>query len=282
MIIKFLSQIKRQILDLIFPIECLNCGQKGVYLCQNCLNSIPLTDYFICPSCHRASKNGATCQKCQNKTYLDGLIFATNYKNPLVKKIILNLKYNLVKDLVKPLADLLIKLINNSNFKKEIKPDLVIPIPLYKRKFLKRGFNQTEILARILCQEFSWPLAINILKRIKSTHSQTELKKEKRWINIKNAFAVTEPKIVKNKGFFPQGKLWTLISAASCGVLNPVLSALARKTKNSVFDFTRSLDNKIIFLIDDIYTTGATLEEAAKTLKKAGAKIVWAITIARD
>ena len=62
--------------------------------------------------------------------------------------------------------------------------------------------------------------------------------------------------IILNKGFLPQGKPWTRdslcspLSAASCGVLNPVLSALARKFKNSVFDFTRSLNNKakVIFI----------------------------------
>ena len=97
MIIDFLIQVKKRLLDLIFPIECLNCGREGVYLCQKCLNSIPLTNRFTCPVCHQISKNGATCRSCRNKTYLDGLIFAVDYKNRLVRKAIIKSKYDFVK-----------------------------------------------------------------------------------------------------------------------------------------------------------------------------------------
>ncbi|MGC9048762.1 MAG: ComF family protein [Patescibacteria group bacterium] len=237
MITKFLKKIKNFILDLIFPIKCLNCGKEGNYLCPDCLKSIPLTDKFICPGCRRPSKNGATCQECQNKIYLDGLIFALDYKNHLVKKAIIKSKYNFIKNLIYSLAKPLTKLINNTELYKTLNPDLVIPIPLHKRRLLYRGFNQSEILAKILCQKFSWPLTNNILKRIKSTRSQTNLSSQKRWENIKDAFRVTDSKLIKNKN---------------------------------------------VVLIDDVFTTGATLEEAAKTLKKAGAKTVWAITLAKD
>lgn len=44
----------------------------------------------------------------------------------------------------------------------------------------------------------------------------------------------------------------------------------------------KEIENKIIILIDDVYTTGATMEECAKTLKKAGAKQVWGLTVARE
>lgn len=237
MIINFLVQVKKQLLDLIFPVECLNCGQEGAYLCRKCLNSIPLTDRFICPICHQISKNGVTCRICQNKTYLNGLIFAVDYKNRLVRRAIIKSKYNFIKELIYLLAELLIKLIGSGNLSRELNPDLIVPVPLHKKRLLYRGFNQSEILAQILCQKFSWPLAINILKRIKSTRSQTDLNSQDRQENIKDAFKVINSKLIKNKN---------------------------------------------IVLVDDVFTTGATLEEAAKTLKKAGAKTVWAITLAKD
>lgn len=230
-------KIKNFILDLILPIECLGCGKEGTYLCSHCLETIPLTNKFICPNCQRPSKNGATCQDCQNKTYLDGLIFAVDYKNPLIRKSFIKLKYSFVKELIYLLAKPLVKLFENTGLNQTINPDLVIPIPLHKERFLYRGFNQSEILARILCQKFSWQLSNGILKKIKSTRSQTELKSQERQTNIKDAFKVIDPKSIKNKN---------------------------------------------IVLIDDIFTTGATLEEAAKTLKRAGAKTVWAITLAKD
>jgi ComF family protein len=237
MILNFFKQIKRSILDLIFPIECLGCGKEEFYLCPDCLKLLPLTEKFVCPNCQRPSKNGATCLRCRNKTYLDGLIFALDYKNSLVRKAIIKSKYNFIKDLIYLLAEPLVKLIENTEIKQNLNPDLVIPIPLHKKRLLYRGFNQSEILAQILCQKFSWPLAIDILKKVKSTRSQADLKAQDRLTNIKNAFKVMDQNLVKNKN---------------------------------------------IILIDDVFTTGATLNEAAKVLKKAGAKTVWAITLAKD
>lgn len=231
------SKIKNIFLGLIFPVECLGCGREGAYLCAQCLASIPLVDYFVCPVCQRPSKNGLTCESCLNKSHINGLTFATDYQNPLVRKSIVTLKYNLVKDLTQPLASLMITVLKNSNFEQVIKPDLVISVPLHPKRLADRGFNQSDILAKIICQEFGWNFNPAVLKRIRATKSQTDLTGQARWENVKNIFRVTTPKIIKNKN---------------------------------------------IILVDDVYTTGATLEEAAKTLKKYGAKTVWAITLAKD
>jgi ComF family protein len=230
-----LKKIKNFILDLIFPIKCLSCGKEGSYLCSDCLNLIPLNKNFFCPVCQKLTKNGEVCENCKNKNSLDGLFFAFSYKNEIVKKVISKAKYEFVKEALYPLTNLLIDLIKESDL--NLKPDLVIPIPLYIKKERYRGFNQSEVIAKILSENFSWQISTNILKRIKKTKSQTELSKRERKENVKNAFKVFNPFLIKNKN---------------------------------------------IILIDDIYTTGATLEEAAKTLKKAGAKSVWAITLAKD
>lgn len=236
MIAKMFKKIQLFLLELLFPIECLNCGKEKEWLCQQCFNSIPLVNQFVCPICQRPSLNGATCLDCKNKTYLDGLIFATYYDRPLIKKLIQKMKYYFIKDVAEILAELPIKLIINSNLYSSLQPDLVIPIPLHRKKILERGFNQSEIIAQKIAQKFNWPLGNNIIARIKNTKSQTKLKKEKREQNIAGAFTVCDKKIIKNKN---------------------------------------------IILIDDVVTTGATLEEAAKVLKKSGAKSVWAITVAK-
>lgn len=240
-IIKKIAKIKDFFLDLLFPKICLGCQKEGSYLCHFCLEKIPLTDKFVCPVCGKISLYGRTCKNCQKKIYLNGLITATSYKNPIVNQAIKLLKYKYVKDLAKPLAKIMIKLIKNSqflinNFSQPISSFLVIPIPLHQKKYLRRGFNQAELLAKEIANEFGLNLKTDLLIKIKKTKDQVDLEKEKRLVNIKDAF------VVKNK---------------------------------------KEIKDKIIFIIDDVTTTGSTINEAAKVLKKSGAKEVWGIVIAK-
>lgn len=114
--------------------------------------------------------------------------------------------------------------------------DLIIPVPLHVRRLRKRGFNQSLILARALSKKHSLPIDFSLLKRRKLTLTQTGLDKKERERNIKGAFAVGCPEILRGKN---------------------------------------------VVLVDDVYTTGATINECAKTLNKAGSSRVAVITLAR-
>lgn len=233
-------QIVNSLLDLIFPKICLGWGKEGFYLCKSCLEKIPLTDKFLCHSCGQLSLWGKTCEKCQKKFYLTGLIYAYSYKINLVREVIKALKYKYLQELVKPLTSLLIKCIKNShffsNFSQSTFQYLVIPIPLHRKKNLFRGFNQAELIGQEIAREFDLELKNDLLIRVKNTASQTDLKENQRLLNVQDVFQVKERKII---------------------------------------------NDKIIFLVDDVVTTGATLNEAAKVLKEAGAKEVWGLTVAR-
>ena len=109
----------------------------------------------------------------------------------------------------------------------------IIPIPLHVSKRRKRGFNQSEIIARELSFLTGIPCKTDVLFRVKKTVPQKFLDNSGRAENLRGAFAVS------------------------------------RKWK--------APGN--ILLIDDIYTTGATLERAAKMLKKAGARNIYFLTI---
>lgn len=240
-IIEKINRIKDFLLDLIFPKICLGCSKEGDFLCQNCLEKIPLVENFVCPVCGHLSLYGKTCEKCQKKTSLDGLINATSYENPLIKEVIKLFKYEYIKSFSKELSSLLIKVIKNShflakNFSDPLSSFLIIPIPLHRKKFLFRGFNQAELIAKEIAQEFDLEIRNDLLIKVKNTPSQTNLKEAERKINLKNAFKLTNKKEIKGK---------------------------------------------IIFLIDDVSTTGSTLNEAGKVLKKAGVKEVWGIVIAK-
>lgn len=100
--------------------------------------------------------------------------------------------------------------------------DYVVPIPLHWTRYARRGFNQAEVIAKLVAQKCQIPCA-QLLKRIKMTPFQSRIAVEQRLENVKHAFALT--------------------------------------TGNS-----NEYEGKNLMLIDDLMTTGATLQSAAKIL----------------
>lgn len=114
----------------------------------------------------------------------------------------------------------------------ERKITLIVPVPLHSRRKRKRGFNQAEIVAKVLSENTGIAMDAGAVKRIKATSPQKELGDKGRKRNIRGAFAVQ-----------------------------------------------KNVKGENIVLIDDIYTTGSTLDEAARVLKKAGAENVYFLTV---
>jgi ComF family protein len=121
--------------------------------------------------------------------------------------------------------------------------DLVVPVPLHRRRQRERGFNQAEELARHL------PVPMRrVLKRVRATRPQIELPAHERRDNVRNAFALRRP----------------------------LLGPLTRRTQHEGL-----LQGRTIVVVDDVATTGATLDACARVLKAAGAVEVRALTAAR-
>ncbi|MDD4607451.1 MAG: ComF family protein [Patescibacteria group bacterium] len=232
---KYIIKIKTTCLDFLFPIKCLGCGQEGVWLCKQCFDKIHLKTNLHCPVCKKRSEQAQPCVTCQSQSFLDRLYIAGSYEDELLHKVIHYLKYQYIKDLAQPLAQLLINFINQhqTNFEQDI---ILIPIPLHKKRYHQREFNQSELICRHLQTEFKWLIRTDILFRKLHTASQMKLKKHQREKNIQGAF---ESK------------------------------------------FKPELENKTLILVDDVATTGSTLQEAAKILKQTGFKNVWGLVLAR-
>jgi ComF family protein len=225
-------KMKNFLLDLFFPKKCLGCGKSDTYLCSDCFNKIEIVEYI----------------EHQSSAYMDKIIFATSYANPLVRKLIKSYKYHFAQELAKPLSQLLIKVIKKFNFDTQVQNAIIVPIPLHKYRLKHRGFNQAELLAKNIADYFNLPINTNILKRVVYTEPQANLKdnSKKRLDNIKNAFAI-----------------------------NPENKDLIKGLVPSV------VEGKIIILIDDVITTGGTLTEAAKILRTYQPKEIWALTVAK-
>jgi len=215
-----LIHIFKGFLDFLFPQKCLNCGIRGVIICNKCLMSFPPPLILNVP-------NG-------RNTFA-----ATSYDDEIVKKIIWLLKYKGVRTLAKPLADLIFSRLRDEMPQLLKNPGgmVIIPIPLSRKRLKERGYNQAELISRFLSDKMSVRFLPDVLYKKKDTISQVEIKdRKKRLENVKGVFAVKNPEAVKNK---------------------------------------------VVILIDDVTTTGATLNEASHILKQSGAKKVVGVVAAR-
>lgn len=228
------------LLDLLFPKTCVGCGKFGSYFCDACVLGIKQND-LVCPFCERASLGGVVHSVCKRKYGLDGLWSLGVYEGNL-RTAIQKLKYKWVSEVSKELIDITTEYWakNSPILLDQIKKNkgeswVVTSVPLHPRRQNWRGFNQSELLAKLLALKLGLKYQ-TLLKRVKNTTPQMKLLSHERKMNIKNAFALNSDYLVPEQD---------------------------------------------ILLLDDVWTTGSTLKECCYVLKRAGAKRVWALTIAR-
>ena len=246
--------IKNFLLDLIFPRFCLGClaelNQKTAsFICDKCLNNIVLNG-IECHICGLRNAEG-TCRRCRSRTCIKGLFAAGRYQDPVLREAINQLKYNSIESLKKPLAELAIKYLKKENLIDRLANSILTPIPLSWGRKLNRGFNQSEILAKELSQSLNCPV-INLLKRQKFNAPQARIKDwKKRRENISSAFCLSKPAI------------------------------LISDINSPHIDIGYQYQYKKVTLVDDVATSGATLEEAARVLKKAGFREIYGLVVAK-
>lgn len=225
--------INKPLLELLFPIPCVHCKKFEDDICQNCLKSISDISAHECPQCGRLSSHFNLCPKCKEVLRpIKSLIHLGDFHSPVLRKSIIGLKYFERKGVARILGKLLAQRIKNQ----DLPFDIICPVPLYKDKERKRGYNQSFEIALAISKFLNKPLT-NALIKTHETKAQATLNKQARLINISGCFAV----------------------------------------KSKV-----DIENKDILLVDDVITTGATLIEAALTLKNSGARRISAATLARE
>ncbi len=208
------------VLDIILPRSCLICRRSRTDLCDICLSSLERSVREL-PSWLSAS---------------------FDYRDPKVRMIIHALKYKNRFTLAEKVGralydDLMMKLIDE--LRRDHETVLIVAIPSSSKRVRKRGFNQSELLARALVMNSSksgLTYTPKALEKIRTTPTQAKTKsRRERLSNLLYAFCVRRPEIVQGK---------------------------------------------IVVIVDDVITTGATLAEARRALKDAGAKKVFGIAVA--
>lgn len=229
------------ILDILFPKKCVGCKKEGGYFCQDCINNILQTD-LVCPKCERLALGGQTHPICRRKYGLDGLWSLGIYQEPL-RLAIQALKYKRIKELANILVDITIE---------------------YWAKY------QPFVLDQIKKDQGSgWGIVPIPL------HWWRE---NDRGFNQSSLFG----QILSNK-----------LGLDYCEGLKRIrftksqVKLKGKQRKENIFGaFALSPNYQLqttpyILLIDDVWTTGSTMRECTYILKRAGAKKVWAITLAR-
>lgn len=247
---KTLPSVKKFVLDLLFPKFCLNCGKEGNYLCQDCFSLIDISERQYCPFCTlpKIVLDGKSCSSCRNPKQLSGLYCAASYDNFIVKKLINQFKYEpYIKELSKPLSFLIITHLINLD-KVENFQDFT---PHFSGK--SGGFILVPI-----------PLHKKKLKK-RGFNQAEEIAKE---LSKNLKIPVFNDALIKTKQTPAQVELKKEEREENIkGVF------LCQKPELVM--------GKKILLIDDIFTTGSTMEEGARVLKDAGAKEVWGVVVAR-
>ena len=227
-----LSQMSGFLLDCLFPIRCLGCGKNREdlpaderWICPECLDMIGQRSEQVCPWCKEGSVGGETHGPCKAYTSLDGL-WSCAYYDDLLERAIHNFKFGFMTGISYPLSELMIRSIVEAGAAgpfqemmlagvgKEAEESIyigamvegdrnravLIPVPLHKRRYAERGFNQSELLARRIGERFPIPVKSCVLDRIRNTKPQSKTAgREERMRNLKSAFTCVRPDEIRGK-----------------------------------------------------------------------------------
>lgn len=226
-------RIYQAALDILFPRRCPVCGEivkpAGRLICPSCLLRLSPVRPPVCKRCGKEIPDAVMeyCRDCMVHSHSFEYGIALLHYDETSRRIMAQIKYNNKREYLdffgKAIADVYKKAIRRMGV------DVIVPVPIHKSRRRKRGFNQAELLARVLGEELQLAVRTDILVRDRQTRPQKELSAADRLRNLSGAFCVSQ----------------------------------------------MPADVQRILLVDDIYTTGSTIEACTRSLKEAGAQKVF-------
>ncbi len=218
-------------MDLLYPNLCVICNESLVrgeeLICFQCLHQMPKTNYHL-------EKDNAVEKRFWGKVPVyRATSYFHFYKGSPFRQLLHELKYRGNKEIGRVMGRFAgVDLLDTDDF---ASVDVIVPVPLHPKKQLKRGYNQSEWIARGLSEALNKPVDATHLTRIKENATQTKKSVFERYQNTQGIFA-----------------------------LNDV----------TVFE------KKHVLLVDDVLTTGSTLEACALALMESSFVKVSVFTLA--
>ncbi len=215
------KEIVSGLADILFPPECRACGTALIAdgehpFCPECLSTINFVASPLCSSCGLpfTETDGVNhlCEECILSTPPFSMARALGkYEGALLDTIHL-FKYNGKVSIGEALGRMMAKACYDSLATGDY--SLIIPVPLHPKKLRERGFNQSLILARQISKRFSVPIDFITLRRVIHTESQVGLSRQKRAVNVRGAFEVTDQTGIENKKILLIDDVYTTGSTA--------------------------------------------------------------------
>lgn len=192
-----------KILEYIYPPTCGVCGKIcKEYICNKC--RIKLRKYEI--------KNNHVIKIGNKEKHFDELLCIFKYED-IIRDIIIKYKFQNKPYLYKTFSKIILKNEKTCGFLE--KYDIIIPVPISKKRKHERGYNQTQLIAKEIAKILNIKLGNNILIKERDTKAQSELSKKERAINIKDVFKITDYKTIKNMKILIFDDIYTTGSTAN-------------------------------------------------------------------
>ena len=228
-----LGKLKGMALNLLFPQFCVGCGKEGSFICDSCRRLLPWIAPPLCPRCGKPQPSGVLCPSCVSwRAEIDGIRSPFRFDG-VVRQAIHQFKYRNLRALATPLAELLADYLGTG----PVLGEVLVPVPLYRKRLRERGYNQSGLLAKELGRFAHLPVVDDCLIRQRHAPPQARASNvDERRSNVAGVFGCRDGR----------------------------------------------LRDKQVLLIDDVSTSGATLDACAAALKAAGAISVWGLVLARE
>ena len=236
-----LQGLRGAALDFFFPRFCVGCGKEGDFICNSCQASLARIEAPICPLCGKPQTNSSPspefntmlCSGCINwKADIDGIRSPFRFEG-VIRKAVHEFKYRNLRAIAGQLAHFLGDYLTDN----PISYNVIVPVPLHRKRLKERGYNQAGLLANELNRLTGIP--VNETSLVRCLHNMQQAKTrnvEERRQNVIGIFSVINDDLLKKK----------------------------------------------VLLIDDVTTSGATIDACASVLKKTGTTSVWGLTLARE
>ena len=180
-------------LEYIFLPSCGVCGKLGEgYLCKKCGKE--LNKYAICSKAYLQFK-----EKSKNEIYIKyniDRLHIFQYKE-LIRKLIIQYKFNNKSYLYKTFCEFIVKNKKAFDFIKSY--DIIVAVPIHRKRMRERGYNQSELIAKELAKIEQIKCYKDVLIKIKNNKPQSTLSENSRKENVKNVYKLINQEKINNK-----------------------------------------------------------------------------------